>query len=350
MKRNCVYCVICLALLAWAVSNGNAETKKSTGPTITVENMTFPAYPEGCEKLKDQIDEIKNRIQVLKNGETEVNSQGQQVRKASLNLLSEETQNRLREKITENPDLKVYDVKSLCPNNMSFKTFAKIVKALKEMPGLEEELKKLESKLQAKADVHIITIADKIISKHPDYNTFEAKFPFDDLISGLSDLHEAMAPYYDGKYSEEKKLFDVAEGMVWGSRPCVLNSEPAQIALKFWTAFMRGDYDEAEKYTAGENLAELIKKAKTNPESRKGRPINPNYVGTILLGTYGEKYFFDGQLIFFILPGKLEKTDIGSRMLKLSQLENQDDETLLGFGFIGLQKDENGAWKVIMNK
>ena len=342
-----MYCVICLALLAWAASNAKAETPKDAGPTITVENVTFPAYPEGYKELEAQIKEIGDKIQILQKEEIQAGNQDQQVSKPIEDLLPEIPRDNLKNSLRENPDLKADDVKYLCPDDVSSKTFTKFVDSLKEIVKLEDQLSDLKEELSTIAVGHIMTIAEKtIVSKHPDYNTFSAKFPSGDLNSALSDLYEAIKPYYKGVYDDKEAFFTDSKETVWGSRPCALNSEPAQIALKFWTAFMRGNYAEAEKYASRES-AELIKEAKSNPENRKGFPIKPDFEGTVFFSSVlepSETAENDKEaMLFAIYPGKIGNVDIGTR-ITLSQL-NQDKEQK-GAALIFTFKDENGTWKV----
>ena len=350
MKRNCVYCVICLALLAWAASNAKAETPKDAGPTITVENMTFPAYPEGYKELEAQIKEIRDKIQILQKEEIEAGNQDQQVSKSIGDLLPEMTKDDLKERLKENPDLKADDVKNLCPDDVSSKTFTKIVDSFKEILKLESQLSDMEEELTIIATGHIMTIAEKsIVSKHPDYNTFPATFPSDDLNSALSNLYEAIKPYYKGVYDDKEVFFTDSKETAWGSRPCALNSEPAQVALKFWTAFMRGNYAEAEKY-ASEGAADFIKEAKSNPENRKNSPVIPDYEGFVSLSSDLEIEDGKERMEVIILPGKSENTDSGSRYVKSLLTIPQMDPQSKSLALIFLTKDQNGTWKVAGRK
>ena len=283
-------------LLAWAVSAGKAEPPKDPVPTITIEGKTFLAYPKGYQELEAQIEEKENQLQ----------------------LLLEETHN------------------------------------------LQYELRDLKDRQRVKEDVFIAILLNKIISKHPNYNTLNAEFPLDDLTPALSDLYNQIKRYYFKGYENEESFKELAK-QIWASRPCALNSEPAQVALKFWTAFMRGDYNEAEKYASGE-LKDLIKEVKLNPQTNRAmNPVDPDYVGFIAFSEFNSnveyvEYIEDAhyalqneELAFYILPGKIANSDFETRILKAAQIANQDLD-LKEMAVIITAKDKDGHWKAMVQK
>lgn len=235
---------------------------------------------------------------------------------------------------------------------MSYRVFAKIIadgKAAAEaqkkldnftddlMVKLESETAEAKKKLKVKVGAHLVMIMTKIISRHPDFDKFEAEFPFDDLIPAVSDLSEQATPFYQANISEDG-LFKMCEMFIWSSRPCVTQSEPARISLKCWTAYMRGNYEEAEKY-AGPKLQKHINEVKTAPQTRFW-PVNSNFQGFIAFGTSSDEDFR-----FCIIPGENTEIDLELRTLKSMELLGDGRDVLEGTGEVKTIKDASG-WKV----
>lgn len=236
---------------------------------IVVEDLTLPPVPEEITRTRIEIQLIQEAIRQLENGthpalqqSREAVAQAKEVldqaeknflevdapRKESWEDLPEETQKELLDRLTKDPTIKIAKLKDLCPDDLSFVDFAKMVNEGKRVAPVRAEYlrvkaeyerlvsKAAKSKENALNDLKAQTAAkeknvEKLIKKFqttvllklmedcPGYDKFNSELlPYEELIPRIP----AMERYEFGW--KEKDLFDEAESAWTFTRPCVRSS------------------------------------------------------------------------------------------------------------------------------
>ncbi len=245
------------------ISWGDIEIPASK--PILVENLTLPPVPAEITRQRLEIQLIQSTIQMLKDGthpalqqSIQATRQAKEVlsravadlqeidsdRKEMWSVLPESTQKELFEEIQKNPKLSISSVRGLCPEEVSFVDFAKMVRegqrvqpvwkeyfrlkaeydriASEAAAKLSTALSDLNAQLKAKEDALPKMIEDfrtqvflTLMSDLPGYDALDAAFPFDELITRIPAMEQ-----YEFDW-QEKDLFADAENVWTAQRPCV---------------------------------------------------------------------------------------------------------------------------------
>ena len=189
------------------------------------------------EKIDEAIEEIAKKAEEAKAAFEEIQGDFEQ----SWAPLPESTREQLLERLCENPNLRLSDVRDLCPEDVSFVDFAKMVNVVKRhfpvfqeyvlataahqqaLSARDEAWETVLKRLEETADAKKLAILLKLMEGCPGFNDEGADFPLDELLAPLSALVQRFG-------WKEKELFEEAENVWFTARPCM--SKPGARMVK----------------------------------------------------------------------------------------------------------------------